>query len=109
MIGQLHMLSRRQCVCVLSRVLFVGLFLCVSSVGAMDVNQASSAELQTLPGIGSKTAEAIIEERERGGAFTSLEDLSDRVKGIGPKKREALQEAGLMVQDPDGSLDSETQ
>ncbi|HLR29953.1 MAG TPA: ComEA family DNA-binding protein [Paenalcaligenes sp.] len=78
-------------------------------IGAMDLNQASRAELQSLPGIGPKTAETIIEERERGGAFTSLQDLSARVRGIGPKRLEALKEAGLQAQDPETSQDLATQ
>ncbi|HLS17720.1 MAG TPA: ComEA family DNA-binding protein [Paenalcaligenes sp.] len=77
------------------------LFIYTLPVVAVDLNQASHAELQRLPGIGPKTAETIVEERERGGAFTSLQDLSARVRGIGPKKLEALQEAGLVAQDPD--------
>lgn len=90
--------------------LFAVLLLAYSlPVGALDLNQATSTELQALPGIGPKTAESIVEERERGGAFTSLQDLSDRVRGIGPKKLESLQEAGLMVQDPDDYPDSATQ
>src|SRR5690625_1576420 len=64
---------------------------------AIDLNQASSAQLQALPGIGPKTARSIIEERNRGGAFTSLDDLSARVRGIGNKRQQALAEAGLRV------------
>jgi len=64
---------------------------------AVNLNEASIATLQNLPGIGPKTAALIVEERERGGAFTSLDDLSARVRGIGPKKKQALQEAGLFV------------
>lgn len=75
---------------------FVLLFL-PSQVAALDLNVADSSQLQKLPGIGPKTAEMIVQERERGGAFTSLEDLSDRVRGIGPKRLESLQEAGLQV------------
>lgn len=66
---------------------------------ATNLNEASSAALQRLPGIGPKTATLIVEERDRGGAFTSLDDLSARVRGIGPKKKQALQEAGLFVGD----------
>jgi|SRR5690625_173020 len=68
------------------------------NAAAIDLNQASSVQLQSLPGIGPKTAELIVEERTRAGAFSSLDDLSARVRGIGPKKRQALQEAGLKVQ-----------
>ncbi|MDI9370297.1 MAG: ComEA family DNA-binding protein [Synergistaceae bacterium] len=63
--------------------------------GAMvNVNSASAAELQTLPGIGPVTARAIIEHRERVGPFRSLESLMD-VSGIGPKKLEAIR--GMVV------------
>lgn len=64
---------------------------------AMDLNSASAQDLQTLKGIGPKTAQMIIDERSRGGNYTSLSDLSDRVRGIGPKKAGALQAAGLKV------------
>lgn len=64
---------------------------------AVDLNSASALELQSLNGIGPKTAAMIIEERTRGGKFSSLSDLSDRVKGIGPKKAASLQAAGLKV------------
>jgi competence protein ComEA len=45
--------------------------------------------LQTLPGVGPKTAERIIEYRETVGRFKSIEAIQD-VKGIGPKKYEKL-------------------
>ena len=55
----------------------------------VDINTASIEELDTLPGIGPKTARAIIEYRETHGKFTSAEDLL-QVPGIGPKKLAAL-------------------
>jgi competence protein ComEA len=55
----------------------------------VDINTASIEELDTLPGIGPKTAWAIIEYRETHGKFTSPEDLL-QVHGIGPKKLAAL-------------------
>ncbi|NUQ39451.1 MAG: helix-hairpin-helix domain-containing protein [Caldilineales bacterium] len=51
----------------------------------LDLNHATAAELETLPGIGPKTAEAIIAGRPYG----SVEDLL-RVKGIGEKTLEKL-------------------
>lgn len=68
-----------------------------SHAHAIDLNQASAQELQTISGIGPKTAATIVNERTRGGNFASLSDLSDRVRGIGPKKAAALQAAGLKV------------
>jgi competence protein ComEA len=57
--------------------------------GPIDVNVATAAELETLPGVGPATATAIIAERERNGPFLDVDDL-DRVPGIGPAKLEAL-------------------
>ncbi len=59
--------------------------------GLVNLNTASAEELKTLPGIGEATAAAIIEERERGGPFTSVEDVM-RVSGVGEKKYERLRE-----------------
>ena len=51
----------------------------------ININEALSADLQLLPGIGGVTAERIIEYREQTGKFNSIEDLMN-VKGIGVKK-----------------------
>lgn len=71
---------------------------------ATDVNQANLEQLKIVRGIGPKTANLILEERERGGPYESFADLADRVKGIGPKKAIALQQAGLTVGIPAGSV-----
>jgi competence ComEA-like helix-hairpin-helix protein len=57
--------------------------------GLVNINTAGSDLLQTLPGIGPKTAERIIEYRETVGRFRSIEAIQD-VKGIGPKRYEKL-------------------
>ncbi|MBV6272225.1 helix-hairpin-helix domain-containing protein [Alcaligenaceae bacterium CGII-47] len=67
------------------------------SVLALDLNTATEAQLKGIRGIGPKTAQIILQERERGGRYESFSDLSDRVKGIGPKKADALQAAGLAI------------
>lgn len=64
---------------------------------AVDVNAATQAQLESVRGIGPKTAQVILEERARGGRFESFEDLAERVKGIGPKKAVTLQASGLTV------------
>jgi competence protein ComEA len=51
----------------------------------VDINTATAAELDELPGIGPTTAEAIITTREERGGFTSVDDLLD-VRGIGDAK-----------------------
>lgn len=53
--------------------------------GPVNINVASVAELDELPGVGEATAVAIVEDRERNGPFTTPEDLM-RVSGIGEKK-----------------------
>ena len=50
----------------------------------VNVNTATQAQLETLPGIGPVTAASIIERRRRQ-PFRRLEDLLD-VSGIGPAK-----------------------
>ena len=64
-------------------------FLDSASAGLIDINKASKEDLERLPGIGPKTAEAIIAYRESHGFFERVEDLL-QVKGIGPKKLEAI-------------------
>ena len=49
------------------------------------LNAVSAAELERVPGIGPVRARAIVAERERGGAFASLDALSSRVAGIGER------------------------
>ncbi|RAF18283.1 ComEA family DNA-binding protein, partial [Burkholderia multivorans] len=62
-----------------------------SGTGAkIDLNTADSTTLQTLPGVGPVTAEAIIAHRE-ATPFISVEDLL-LVKGIGPKTFESLKD-----------------
>ncbi|WP_313622437.1 helix-hairpin-helix domain-containing protein [Achromobacter sp.] len=82
----------------------LGVLLLTAGLGAMapnahavDVNQATATQLESIRGIGPRTAEIIVQERERGGAFESLDDLSERVRGIGQKKAQALQAAGLTI------------
>lgn len=51
----------------------------------IDINTATSDALMSLPGIGPKLAQAIIDYREAHGPFQSLDALL-RVKGIGAKR-----------------------
>lgn len=51
---------------------------------SINPNTATAAELQRLPHIGPKTAEAIVQYRQEHGPFKSIEEL-DNVKRIGPK------------------------
>lgn len=49
----------------------------------ININTATAAELELLPGVGEAIAARIVEHRQRIGGFRSVEQLDD-VKGIGP-------------------------
>lgn len=55
----------------------------------VNINTASVAELEALPGIGPSKAEAIVKYREENGNFKIVEDLKN-VKGIGDKVYEQI-------------------
>jgi competence protein ComEA len=51
----------------------------------VDINGASSDDLQRLPGIGPRLAARIVADRARRGPLTAVDQLT-RVSGIGPAK-----------------------
>jgi len=53
--------------------------------GKVNLNTATQAQLEELPGIGPTYAEAIVAERQRRGGFASVNDLRS-VRGIGDKR-----------------------
>jgi competence protein ComEA len=65
-----------------------------STGGLLDLNTATAADLDALPGIGPVLAERIVEHRETHGPFRSVEELDD-VAGIGPTIAAEL--AGLVT------------
>ena len=50
----------------------------------VNLNTATLADLEKLPGVGAATAARIIEYREKNGPFKKIEELMN-VKGIGEK------------------------
>ena len=50
----------------------------------VNLNTATATQLRELPGIGAKTAERILEYRQKKGPFKKIEELMN-VKGIGEK------------------------
>jgi competence protein ComEA len=55
----------------------------------VNLNTADQAALDTLPGVGPVTADAILSWREDNGGFTSVDELLE-VKGIGPATLEEI-------------------
>ena len=55
----------------------------------VDLNRATAAELQTLPGVGDVLAQRMIDYRQTHGPYKRIEDLLE-VKGIGAKRLEQL-------------------
>ena len=64
----------------------------VSKDGKINLNTATSEQLQTISGIGAKRAEDIIAYRESHGGFQSVDDLKN-VSGIGDKTLEKIRES----------------
>jgi comEA protein len=51
---------------------------------ALNLNTATQAELEKLPGVGAATAKQIIEYRQKNNGFKKVEELMN-IKGIGEK------------------------
>jgi competence protein ComEA len=50
----------------------------------VNLNTATVSELESLPGIGARTAERIVEYRQKNGGFKKIEELMN-VRGVGEK------------------------
>jgi competence protein ComEA len=50
----------------------------------VNINTASAGELETLPGVGARTAALIVEYRQKNGPFKKVEELMN-IRGVGEK------------------------
>jgi competence protein ComEA len=55
----------------------------------VDLNTATLAQLDALPGVGPVLAQRILDWRNEHGRFTTTDELQE-VPGVGPKKLESL-------------------
>lgn len=56
----------------------------VEATAPVNLNTATQAQLEALPGIGAATAVRILEYRQKNGGFKKVEDLMN-VRGVGEK------------------------
>ncbi|MEQ1898357.1 MAG: helix-hairpin-helix domain-containing protein [Vicinamibacterales bacterium] len=56
----------------------------VTVTAPVNLNTANVAQLEALPGVGLKTAERIIEYRQKNGGFKKVEEVMN-VRGVGEK------------------------
>ena len=90
-------MARRFPIRLLSTFLFLGLIFSASADAGkkkppakpVDLNTATSEELQQVPGIGPATAEKILQMRKSYGAFKSVDDLL-AIRGLGAKRLEKM-------------------
>ena len=78
---------------------FIALLLAVfalSAFAAVDVNQASQAELETVKGIGPSLSGKILQARKSAN-FKNWDDLVERVAGVGPGNAARFSHAGLTL------------
>jgi competence protein ComEA len=68
----------------------------LNAYAAVDANQASRADLESVKGIGPGLSGKILEAR-KAGAFRNWGDLVERVGGIGAGSASRLSQAGLTV------------
>ena len=62
-----------------------------TSGGKVNLNSATAAELEALPGIGQVLAQRIVDYRTQHGPFRSVRDLL-KVEGIGEKKFDSIKD-----------------
>ena len=68
----------------------------------VNLNTATAAELETLPGVGPKVAARIIDYRQKKGPFKKIEELMN-VQGIGEKSFLKLRAQLTVATKPDAA------
>jgi competence protein ComEA len=70
--------------------------LTLQALAAVDINKASQAELEQVPGIGPGLSAKIVQARQ-ASAFRDWNDVVERVRGVGPGSAAKLSKGGLTV------------
>ena len=74
----------------------------VAPTTPVNINTATQEQLETLPGLGAKVAQRIVEYRQKNGNFKKVEDLMN-VKGIGEKSFLKLKPRLTVSQKPESA------
>jgi competence protein ComEA len=67
-----------------------------NAFAAVEANQASQADLETVKGIGPGLSTKILDAR-KAGPFKDWSDMVERVSGVGPGNAARFSQAGLTV------------
>ncbi len=73
-----------------------------ASTAIVNLNTASATDLESLPGVGAKTAARIVEYRQKNGPFKKVEELMN-VRGIGEKNFLKLKPQISVAAKPEGA------
>lgn len=74
----------------------------VKPAAIVNLNTATVQQLETLPGIGAKVAQRIVDYRQKNGPFKKIEELMN-VQGIGEKSFLKLRAQLTVSAKPDAS------
>ena len=55
-----------------------------ASTEVINLNSATAAQIATLPGIGPKTADLVVQYRQKNGPFKKIEEIMN-IRGVGEK------------------------
>jgi competence protein ComEA len=73
-----------------------------TATAAINLNSATLEQLEALPGVGPKTAQLILEYRQKSGGFKKVEELMN-IKGIGEKSFLKLKPMVVVTAKPEKS------
>jgi competence protein ComEA len=68
----------------------------MAAAAGVDVNKATQAELEAVPGVGPALAGRVLAERQKA-PFKDWQDMIQRVRGVGEGSAAKLSKAGLTV------------
>jgi competence protein ComEA len=71
----------------------------------VNLNSATAVQIAALPGIGAKTADLVVQYREKNGPFKKIEEIMN-VRGIGEKSFLRIKDRLTVAAPPKGNSDA---